>query len=91
LFLLIVYFYLYNTNRWVFYWWFLVNNQAEAYYKKSLELEPDNAIVNNNYALFLTKQAKKYQEKLKELGKKQDIEDILFCLLGSVSFLTCNS
>jgi Tfp pilus assembly protein PilF len=30
------------------------HDQAEAYYKKSLELEPDNAIVNNNCAFFLT-------------------------------------
>jgi Tfp pilus assembly protein PilF len=28
-------------------------DQAEEHYKKSLELEPDNAIVNGNYALFL--------------------------------------
>jgi Tfp pilus assembly protein PilF len=28
-------------------------NQAEAYYKKSLELEPDNANINDNYAVFL--------------------------------------
>jgi predicted Zn-dependent protease len=29
------------------------HDQAEAYYKKSLELEPDNAIFNGNYAQFL--------------------------------------
>jgi Tfp pilus assembly protein PilF len=42
-------------------------------YKKSLELEPDNAIVNNNYALFLTNirknhdQAEAYYKKFLEL------------------------
>jgi Tfp pilus assembly protein PilF len=30
------------------------HDQAEEHYKKSLELEPDNAIVNGNYAFFLT-------------------------------------
>jgi tetratricopeptide (TPR) repeat protein len=30
------------------------HDQAEEHYKKSLELGPDNAIVNGNYALFLT-------------------------------------
>jgi Tfp pilus assembly protein PilF len=29
-------------------------SSAEEHYKKSLELEPDNAIVNGNYAFFLT-------------------------------------
>ncbi|VVM20680.1 hypothetical protein BSPWISOXPB_6605, partial [uncultured Gammaproteobacteria bacterium] len=29
------------------------HDQAEAYYKKSLEIEPDNAIFNGNYAQFL--------------------------------------
>jgi Tfp pilus assembly protein PilF len=35
------------------------HDQAEAYYKKSLELEPDNAIFNVNYASFLTNIRKK--------------------------------
>jgi Flp pilus assembly protein TadD len=48
-------------------------DQAEAYYKKALELEPDNANINNNYALFLKDihknddQAEKHYKKALEL------------------------
>jgi Tfp pilus assembly protein PilF len=31
-----------------------MHDQAEEYYKKSLELEPDDENANNNYASFLT-------------------------------------
>jgi Tfp pilus assembly protein PilF len=49
------------------------HDQAEAYYKKSLELEPDNANFNGNYAPFLTNirknhdQAEAYYKKSLEL------------------------
>jgi Tfp pilus assembly protein PilF len=37
-------------------------DQAEAYYKKSLELEPDNANTNGNYAIFLKDIHKNYDQ-----------------------------
>jgi Tfp pilus assembly protein PilF len=55
------------------------HDQAEAYYKKSLELEPDNAIVNGNYAFFLTNirknhdQAEAYYKKSLELEPNNTI------------------
>jgi Tfp pilus assembly protein PilF len=37
-------------------------DQAEEYYKKSLELEPDNANINGNYAVFLKDIHKNYDQ-----------------------------
>jgi tetratricopeptide (TPR) repeat protein len=75
-------------------------NQAEKYYKKALELEPDNANINNNYALFLKDihknddQAEKHYKKALELKpdnaeiscETQNFWDIFSVLFGIFHF-----
>jgi Tfp pilus assembly protein PilF len=49
-------------------------DQAEAYYKKSLELEPDNANTNGNYAIFLKDIHKNYDQAEEYYKKSFEIE-----------------
>jgi Tfp pilus assembly protein PilF len=50
------------------------HDQTEAYYKKALKLEPDNATFNGNYALFLTKIHKKHDQAEKHYKKALELE-----------------
>ncbi|WP_373896634.1 tetratricopeptide repeat protein, partial [bacterium endosymbiont of Bathymodiolus sp. 5 South] len=49
-------------------------DQAEAYYKKSLELEPDNANTNGNYAVFLEVIRKNYDQAEAYYKKSLELE-----------------
>jgi tetratricopeptide (TPR) repeat protein len=64
------------------------HDQAEKHYKKALELEPNNAAANGNYALFLMKIHKKHDQAEKHYKKALKLEPDNPTLLTLPPFLT---
>jgi Tfp pilus assembly protein PilF len=57
------------------------HDQAEKHYKKALELEPNNAAANGNYALFLEVIRKNYDQAEAYYKKALELEPDWSCFL----------